>query len=75
MTNLVGKTWGELSEKQREELMSVASYEKNHQFKKIQPCIIDFTGTIYSIAGTILREEEETIEISESSTIYSSFVN
>lgn len=82
---LVGRSWGSLTEQQKQTLLSIASVtdgvtaDKIHfarstqKQNQIQECIIDFVGTIYSVPGRILRTENEIeIEIEDDARIYSS---
>ena len=73
MRNLNGKTWGQLTEEQRNELLNIANPvdgRTGDKPKKSGECIIDFGD--YSINGRIIiSEDEDIIEIGSEAVIYS----
>ena len=69
MKNLVGKTWGELSEQQKEELLSIANAVNGVDGTRAKDgdCIVDFQDYEFSISGKIV---EEVIQIDDNSIFY-----
>lgn len=51
--NLIGKKWGELTEEQQKQLLSIANVWDN---VTEGDCIVDFSEDL-SIAGTVIKEQ------------------
>jgi len=73
MKNLVGKTWGENSEEQKEELFNIANAVDGRTGENSNggECIVDFDGYEFSIPGKlIIGENEDVIEIDNDAVFY-----
>lgn len=73
MKNLSGKTWGEISKKQKENLLYIARSVdgRTGENSKGGECIVDFDGYDFSIPGKlVVGENESMIEIEDNAVFY-----
>jgi len=72
-TEIIGKTWGEITEEKRKELLHCARAVSGVDGGSIQngDCIVDFEGYNFSIQGFLVNNEEEReIIIADDSVFY-----
>lgn len=76
MENLTGMKWYQLTDVQREELLSIAvavDGVTGNAARKSGECIIDFEGTSLAVSGTVEKgNDEDVITIDDKSIIYNS---